>query len=412
MNPRLIPLHLFLILLLHFSCSASGYANITVSKTWTMDADITQVQDLNLTGFFIANNSFQRVLSIQSNAQLGQEGETLTVHYSGPAANRTVIYARALVEVHYPQEFQSDPALLPCQSPQPIKISSIASSLSSPTLLPTLAAITEWVYNNLTYDIAYMGKPATPEEVLASRTGVCTHYASIAAAFLDSLCIQHRMVSGYAMQNGTFQPHAWLEADIGENVPMDPTFGEAGPLSAERIISYYWTNSPDDVADSLSFTCSHQPGVSGCNPGAVSMDTSFSAEVLSYRDFDALAKIEPTYEPQSGRLSMNLSNPSSKNLLLTYRFTSAPSTYGQDMRVLSIGPAQSRTFAYPLDTSELGDGFAYTIPYRAQAQGTQCDQSISFSMASGRDSGNPLCQPAFLLLIVSACILYSRKSAK
>ena len=108
---------------------------------------------------------------------------------------------------------------------------------------------------------------------------------------------------------------------------------------------------------------------------------------------------------------MNLANPGGKNLLLTYYFTSAPSTYGQDMRILAIGPAQSRAFTYQLDKSDMENSYAYTIPYRAQVQGTQSDQSISFSM--GREPGNPLCQPALLLLLlIPICTSIPKKLQK
>ncbi|MDD5337403.1 MAG: transglutaminase domain-containing protein [Candidatus ainarchaeum sp.] len=387
-----------------------GYATFNVSKFWIVQAD-DSVREINLTGFFIANNSFQRITSMESNADLEQDGELIIVHYNSANPNQTtVIYANAIVEVHYPQSFPPDPQLPSCQHTQNA-ISTLTASLSSSTVLPTLASIDEWVYGNMAYDQSYMGKSETPEQILASRRGVCTQYAALAGAMLDSLCIPHRMVSGYAIQNGTFQPHAWLEAQAGNvSIPMDPTFGELGALYANHIISSYWFNSSEETADSLIFACIPSSVSAGCDPGAVSMDTNFSIDMLSYRDFSPMAGIEQSYDQDSGALSINLTNPSAQNLLLTYNFASAPDTYGQDMHIIALAPGRSRTFTYALDKSGFEKNYVYTIPYHVEMQGTRYNQTVTFSLNGNSASNNPVCQPVLLLAFSAA--FFFRKSSR
>lgn len=77
-----------------------------------------------------------------------------------------------------------------------------------------LRAIYTWIRDNITYDRAkaseLSGKTGyipNPDETLASGSGICFDYASLAAAMLRSQGIPCKIITGYVSPNGIY--HAW-----------------------------------------------------------------------------------------------------------------------------------------------------------------------------------------------------------
>lgn len=103
-----------------------------------------------------------------------------------------------------------------------------------------------WVASNITYDYdkaaelsGTSGYVPSPDETLASGTGICFDYASLSAAMLRSLGIPCKVVTGYVSPDGVY--HAWnlvyingswtsveFSVRAGEWSRVDLTFAAAG----------------------------------------------------------------------------------------------------------------------------------------------------------------------------------------
>lgn len=75
-------------------------------------------------------------------------------------------------------------------------------------------AVYEWVVTNISYDYdkaeelsGTTGYVPNPDETLASKTGICFDYASLAAAMLRSLGIPCQLITGYVSPDSVY--HAW-----------------------------------------------------------------------------------------------------------------------------------------------------------------------------------------------------------
>ena len=115
-----------------------------------------------------------------------------------------------------------------------------------------------WVASNITYDYdkaaelsGTSGYVPSPDETLASGTGICFDYASLSAAMLRSLGIPCKVVTGYVSPDGVY--HAWnlvyidgswtsveFSVRAGEWSRVDLTFAAAG--------------AGDTVGDGTSYT--------------------------------------------------------------------------------------------------------------------------------------------------------------
>ncbi|MDO4399669.1 MAG: transglutaminase-like domain-containing protein [Coriobacteriia bacterium] len=78
-----------------------------------------------------------------------------------------------------------------------------------------LCAICAFVIDNISYDNAKAEKLATtagyvpdPDETLATKTGICFDYSSLAAAMLRSQGIPTKIITGYVDPNNIY--HAWI----------------------------------------------------------------------------------------------------------------------------------------------------------------------------------------------------------
>ena len=110
-------------------------------------------------------------------------------------------------------------------------------------------SIYNWVVGNITYDTEKAKQLAeatgyipNPDETLASKTGICFDYASMAAAMFRSLGIPARIITGYVSPNNLY--HAWnmiyidgewvsVNYEVGPNTwtRADLTFAAADPQS-------------------------------------------------------------------------------------------------------------------------------------------------------------------------------------
>ena len=101
-----------------------------------------------------------------------------------------------------------------------------------------------WVHDNIYYNLSSSNLAASikASEVLADRTGVCDELTNLFIAFVRSLGVPARFISGIAYTESdqfstAWGPHGWAEVYFpGKGwVPFDPTFGQYGWVDATHI---------------------------------------------------------------------------------------------------------------------------------------------------------------------------------
>jgi transglutaminase-like putative cysteine protease len=119
------------------------------------------------------------------------------------------------------------------------EIISLANSISrSDNALEEIVNITNWVHQNIEYDLAYGESVEDSLTVLSNRAGVCDELANLAGALLRARGFPVKYISGFANSTLSWQPHAWLEVYVpGQDwIPVDPTYGEVGLVDASHIV--------------------------------------------------------------------------------------------------------------------------------------------------------------------------------
>ncbi|MGD2116846.1 MAG: transglutaminase family protein [Chromatiales bacterium] len=87
-----------------------------------------------------------------------------------------------------------------------------------------VAAIVDWVRDNITYQPGSSDIPVSAAEVNTRQVGVCRDLAHLGIALCRSLSIPARMVVGYLHQLEPMDLHAWFEAYVGGRwYTFDPT---------------------------------------------------------------------------------------------------------------------------------------------------------------------------------------------
>ncbi|VVC04491.1 Transglutaminase-like superfamily protein [Candidatus Burarchaeum australiense] len=419
---RKYALALALLALMSVSLADTGYMRAIVEKDWRISVNDSSIENIALDGFFLANNSNQRVLTLETNGQPDAEGELIKIKYSADKPRNTTVRARALVEVQYQSSFPQDGQVpfMPMDaygaSNFTPEIKSKAYELSSASSLETIALLTDWVHKNVVYNISYFGKSLPASEVFVKRQGVCTEYSHLLIAMLSSVGLQSRFVSGYVYQNGSFQPHAWVEVFVGnETIAADPTFGEAGALSANHVAMFYSSelisSSKMDLFfgenQSAAFDLVNARGGSGFD-----LSVNVSMEPQEARPFGRLAGMNYTYDNSTGELTVGVFNPTEGYELLSYSFNAPTEAYGSEERIVVVAPRQSLRIPYPLNRSSIEDGYLYTMPFVAGVQGTVLSSSVQYSLRNEEaQAPAPACPGApvaFALLGLSIMLAQAR----
>ena len=113
---------------------------------------------------------------------------------------------------------------------------------------PPYIKLGKWVKRNIKYDISYVGKKMSIEEILTKRIGVCEHFAQLYNALLHSINIPAVFVGGYgfnnenSFKNPKFSRHAWSLIKINSKwIPIDPTWGLfEGKLPVSHVFETYF----------------------------------------------------------------------------------------------------------------------------------------------------------------------------
>ena len=129
------------------------------------------------------------------------------------------------------------------RAPVSEELTAVATSLAtrgSPAQASRAAA--EWVGSRLQYERGTTGVRTSALEALELGAGVCQDFVHLMLSILRSMGIPARYASGYlhptpsadvgAVHTG--QSHAWVEAWIGDWVPLDPTNGS--PVGERHVV--------------------------------------------------------------------------------------------------------------------------------------------------------------------------------
>ena len=104
--------------------------------------------------------------------------------------------------------------------------------------MPLYAKIVNYVNKNLKYDLSYFGKLLTVEQILQTKSGVCSEYATLFNALARVAKIPSSIVHGYAFgEYDKFESHAWNMIYFDGNwIYVDPTWNlSSGEVSSSHI---------------------------------------------------------------------------------------------------------------------------------------------------------------------------------
>ncbi len=134
--------------------------------------------------------------------------------------------AREMPIDELPDEILHD--LYPTRFCESDELSKIAQEMFGqlPKGLSRVQAITDWIHNNIAYQIGTSHAMTTARDTLANRTGVCRDFAHLGVTFCRALNIPARFVVGYAwFEDPPPDFHAVFEAYLGGRwVMFDPTY--------------------------------------------------------------------------------------------------------------------------------------------------------------------------------------------
>jgi len=137
--------------------------------------------------------------------------------------------------------------LLPSRYCESDRFSDMATEIvgESPSGYAQVAAITDWVRDNIRNTPGSSTYPVSAIEINSRGEGVCRDLAQIGIALCRALCIPARLVVGYLHGLEPMDIHAWFEAFVGgEWYTFDPT----NPLNSGPRISIAHGRDSTDVA--------------------------------------------------------------------------------------------------------------------------------------------------------------------
>jgi len=248
--------------------------------------------------------------------------------------------------------------------------------------LRAMAAIVEWVHNNIEYDdTATDTALVDSNEVLSSQRGSCGELTVLAMAMMRQKGIPTRYVRGYLYTGADFQAHAWGEAYVPSTgwVPFDPTTGEVGALSAGRVAVMTGAD-PAQTQDTISYS-----GSDGTFEKTVTLRL-----IDSYPFPPVAASAAQSVRASPGSvisLNMTIANNWDYYAIPTARFSGSRDLSTTDARIAVISPHTSSVIAWRIAIpSSLGSDYIYTRYVIFDGQGFSVQSVINISGGSGQGS--------------------------
>jgi hypothetical protein len=397
-------------LLLNLSFSAySGRMVAVIEKEWTIESNGT-LGNVLLNSSFLTESQYQRITSMNSSeGELVRYGDEVRLIYRTDSLNTPKrITATATIEVSYLPTLSSNPPLSGTSYPstpftnytQEMAQFATAQTSSSSGQLHAAAILTDWVSKNVEYNVAFWGREAPAQDVYSGREAVCVGYTHLLLALARSIGLDARYVSGYVFSDD-WQEHAWAEFNIGGQwVPADPTFREFAFLDARHVAARY----SDDQSGAVDRMSARGGGFSFSSVTHIRITESapFPEQASAYAAFDGT------------EFTVVVTNQKASYLTPTLTVTFPPYIHREERGILFLAPSERKALSYSLDTSSLGGGGYYTVPYIISMQGAEITDSITVSRfqqpAPANGASSSAC-PVALALLASLFITIARYRA-
>ncbi len=99
-----------------------------------------------------------------------------------------------------------------------------------------VAKISEWVYNNIEYNLSKGGKFQSASQTFHDKQGVCNHFTNLFLVMCRYVNISARGIAGEIFNETNYiSGHAWADVFIDKWYAVDPTFGEIGLVDGGRV---------------------------------------------------------------------------------------------------------------------------------------------------------------------------------
>ncbi len=397
---------LALLLFVSFSFAYFGNASIAVEKQWSVSGKPSS--EMKLTGLFLVNDSNHRVIDIEAEAplEIKAEGDRLVAFYNGPFNGSAVFRAKALVMVGYETDITKDEPLPKTQIRQnglveyDENMASFAKSIASgQSTLGTLASLSNWISDNVDYDLSYSGRFLPAKTVFLEPQGVCAEYTHLFIALANSLGLEARYVAGYVMTGDEWQPHSWAEVHVdGQWVSFDPTFRQAGILDNSHVAFSYGKDA-DSMVDKIE------------SYGTADLKIETNLELIEDNSRKGDANVSFVFSEQEKKGRITVKNLRGDYLLGTYSKISPEENGREEKKVVVINPYGSYEDEYTIK-EELEPGYSYSIPIMISFNDEEKVEKIDIKVKSEiteEDLPAPTCLSAF---VITATMLLFRKSRK
>jgi hypothetical protein len=412
MRPRPFTLLFSLALIASLLYASYGYSRVNVERTWSINN--SKGIPAYLQAALSVNSTSQKIISVDLAPGMTQEmrdGVLWVTYNHTPDTDALVLRADVVAEVNYDPHILSDTPvsgtrlnatnLTEADDGIRMQARSLAKDDSS---LETIRSVTQWVYENVAYDLSYWGKSEPATTVFRDRRGVCVEYTHLLISMMRSLGFDTRYVSGYVYSDG-WQQHAWAEVLLPGYgwLPVDPTFDQVGVLDSTHFGMYYGQDQ-SDIYDSL-FTSSDN----------VSLDASNLPYVLLVQPDPKGANISVSTNNDTSTIDVTISNSRHEFMFGRY-FLNLPNGYGPDSsEILLLQPDQSVHRFKGLNRSLFKPGYTYTIPITASFNDATAESTLrSDGFGSGQQvpqnqspsENNAICAPALVALALLPLLAY------
>ncbi len=403
-----------------------GSMTSEVEISWEITSE-DQLDELLLIANFIANNSNQEIVSIESSHPyaLEEDGEgELKIRFELEEPPRNVLITTTSV---VRTDYQEVEVTEPLPYPYPLEHEFYQSPLTAPNkginetaqeisagmddTYEIVAKFSEWTHLNIDYNLEYAPISPPAIEVYEAREGTCDEYAHLLISLGRSVGIPMRFVVGYVNSGKEWDLHSWVELKTpNEWLPFDPTYNEAGKIDASHIRI---TSGVDqsEIRDSLKGT--------GDVETRLTLEKNFDIEILEYEEFDEYAEYEPSSWKRGER--SEIAYLTVNNRLGEYLFVpvwlrkSAGVEVSPKARLAYVKPMDSQTVSFNLELPELEINRIYTYPLIFDTPtdsinySFQRDTSVSIDDELGGNGGTgnreePECLSAFIVLLPIAAV--------
>ncbi len=225
----------------------TGTATANIKLEWRVDLGGQTLNDLQVRTFSFGNYPSQTRITEITNPPASESidafGNKIKTFNLDASKNYQTFSMSSQVEVKFGFNFPiaSDSGNYLKESKYIIitpEIRSKASQIASnyETDLEKVAAIAQWVHNNVRYDKSYISLVKGSDAVFLERAGTCDEFSHLFIAMIRAIGIPAKFSASYVYSGTDWGAHAFVEVAIdGKWIPFDPTFNEGILLDATHI---------------------------------------------------------------------------------------------------------------------------------------------------------------------------------